>query len=380
MKSKFFLLCFLLVNNIFALDYKVTDNTQLYTSDSLRLNYYSDINKNEIVSLRDTTISFSSRTGWRYSVKITYDYMPLYTNAEILVPEKTKDLFDNEILTSFQDSQGKEWVSNNYFKLLKDRDRTLITKLQPFGYERYQNEKTEFDSSYLENFEELSSSYFFNSLIHFYDFFNFCSFYIENIEKEDSFYKVKAQVCDWYIEDFTYKYTTGDFINLKISIDGDYLLIYLDDEILATYVLVDSNTLTELEAFMKTEKCNYSKVTWPRHADGTCDYEDVSSVKTVSTPSTNVSKNKTMLVSENLKLRSGEATTSEVLTVMQAGTKVKILELGKAENIDGINSNWVKVEVQSGAKDRDGKTIRTGTVGWCYGGYLAETTEANNLN
>ena len=374
MKNKFFLLCFLLVNNIFALDYKVTANTQLYTSDSLRLNYYSDINKNEIVSLRDTSISYSSRTGWRYSVKITYDYLPLYTNAEMLVPENTKDLFDNEILTSFQDSQGKEWVSNNYFKLLKDRDRTLITKLQPFGYERYQKEKTEFDSSYLENFEELSSSYFFNSLIHFYDFFNFCSFYIENIEREDSFYKVKAQVCDWYIEDFKYKYTTGDFVNLKISIDGDYLFIYLDDVILATYVLVDSNTLTEIESFMKTEKCNYSKVTWPRHADGSCDYDGSKTIAAVqtakATPSTNVAPNKTMTVSENLKLRSGEATISEVLTVMSAGTRVKILELGKAETIDGISSNWVKVEVQSGAKDREGRAIRAGTVGWCYGGYL----------
>lgn len=77
-----------------------------------------------------------------------------------------------------------------------------------------------------------------------------------------------------------------------------------------------------------------------------------------------------MLVYENLKLRSAEATTSQVLTIMQAGTKVKILELGKAENIDGINSNWVKVEVQKGAKDRDGRTIRAGTIGWCYGGYL----------
>ena len=374
MKNKFFLLCFLLVNNIFALDYKVTANTQLYTSDSLRLNYYSDINKNEIVSLRDTSISYSSRTGWRYSVKITYDYMPLYTNAEMLVPEKTKDLFDNEILTSFQDSQGKEWVSNNYFKLLKDRDRTLITKLQPFGYERYLKEKTEFDYSYLEIFGELSSSYFFNSLIHFYDFFNFCSFYIENIEREDSFYKVKAQVCDWYIEDFKYKYTTGDFVNLKISIDGDYLFIYLDDVILATYVLVDSNTLTEIEAFMKTEKCNYSKGTWPRHADGTCDYDGrktTAAVQTAkATPSTNVVQNKTMTVKENLMLRSGEATTSEVITVMPAGTKVKILELGKPETIDGISSNWVKVEVQKGAKDRDGNPIKAGTIGWCYGGYL----------
>ena len=89
-----------------------------------------------------------------------------------------------------------------------------------------------------------------------------------------------------------------------------------------------------------------------------------------ATSSTNVSPNKTMLVSENLKLRSGEATTSDVITVMSVGTKVKILELGKAETIDGISSNWVKVEVQSGAKDRDGKTITKGTVGWCFGGYL----------
>ena len=55
---------------------------------------------------------------------------------------------------------------------------------------------------------------------------------------------------------------------------------------------------------------------------------------------------------------------------MSAGTKVKILEVGKAETIDGISSNWVQVEVQSGAKDRGGKTITKGTVGWCFGGYL----------
>lgn len=31
---------------------------------------------------------------------------------------------------------------------------------------------------------------------------------------------------------------------------------------------------------------------------------------------------------------------------------------------------WVKVEVQAGAKDRNGKSIKAGTVGWCYSGYL----------
>ena len=157
--------------------------------------------------------------------------------------------------------------------------------------------------------------------------------------------------------------------------DGDYLNLYNDsnrNEMIESFVFVTNyDTFEEnIKMILKGNKFDLSKVTWPRHADGTCDYEDVSSVKTVSTPSTNVAPNKTMTVSENLKLRSGEATTSEVLTVMSVGTKVKILALGKAENIDGINSNWVKVEVQSGAKARDGNTISRGTVGWCYGGYL----------
>ncbi|MBP5695044.1 MAG: SH3 domain-containing protein [Treponema sp.] len=83
-----------------------------------------------------------------------------------------------------------------------------------------------------------------------------------------------------------------------------------------------------------------------------------------------IAPNKAMTAGANLKLRSSEATSSNVLTIMQAGTKVKILELGKSETIDGIVSNWVKVEVQAGAKDRDGKPIEQGLAGWCYGGYL----------
>ena len=85
--------------------------------------------------------------------------------------------------------------------------------------------------------------------------------------------------------------------------------------------------------------------------------------------STIIAKDKTMSAVYNLKLRAGESTDTEVKTIMQAGTTVKILEFGKAELIDGIQSNWVKVEVILG-KDKDGKDIRKKTTGWCYGGYL----------
>ena len=86
--------------------------------------------------------------------------------------------------------------------------------------------------------------------------------------------------------------------------------------------------LQELKRFIKTETCDFTKITWPRHADGSCDYDGskkaISSQTSKSTTSTNVALNKTMTVKENLKLRSGEATSTQVLTVMSAGTKVKI--------------------------------------------------------
>jgi len=86
--------------------------------------------------------------------------------------------------------------------------------------------------------------------------------------------------------------------------------------------------------------------------------------------STNVAINKEMSCKDNLRLRSREETSSNIMTTMQKGTKVKILKLGKYETIDGISSNWVQVEVLKGGCDKDGNSINTGTVGWCYGGYL----------
>ena len=86
---------------------------------------------------------------------------------------------------------------------------------------------------------------------------------------------------------------------------------------------------------------------------------------------TNVSINKEMYVKENLKLRAEESTSASVLAVMQAGTKVKIIEIGKEAVIDSIRSNWVKIEVLEG-KNTSGKIIEQNTIGWCYGGYLAD--------
>lgn len=166
-------------------------------------------------------------------------------------------------------------------------------------------------------------------------------------------------------------------ISLKFKFDGDYLYVYKDKKLVFELVKTNDNTQNQIMNFYLKKTYDLSKVTWPRHADGSCDYDGSKKTTTPSqgtkaeltTSLTNVSTNKNMIVKENLKLRSGEATSTQVLTVMSTGTKVKVLELGKAETIDGINSNWVKVEIIFG-NDRDGNKLKSGMIGWCYGGYL----------
>lgn len=53
--------------------------------------------------------------------------------------------------------------------------------------------------------------------------------------------------------------------------------------------------------------------------------------KVLSTFSSKISKNQIMVVSENLRLRETEISTSNIITTMKSGTKVRVLELGKIE-------------------------------------------------
>ena len=71
-----------------------------------------------------------------------------------------------------------------------------------------------------------------------------------------------------------------------------------------------------------------------------------------------------------LRLRETEQITSRTITTMNKGTLVKIQEIGSKQTIDGIASNWVKIEVIPVGRDVEGKRLYEDTTGWCFGGYL----------
>ena len=128
--------------------------------------------------------------------------------------------------------------------------------------------------------------------------------------------------------------------SLYFRFDGGYLYIYLEDgkTLYATYCAYDG--LEEEDALYEAIKTNEFKIV-----------------------------NGVYRAQDNLRLRETGSTSGKAITTMQAGTYVRILSLGKEETIDGITDNWVEVELQTGARNLEGEVI-TGTVGWCFGGYL----------
>ena len=366
---------------------------QWITGKNTQIQLYDDpsvinIQKNE--SIKPSEYSYldykTNLIGYVY-----YDNYEGKIIADDIIPRNSKELFASDII-----SNKEIIVPYYYFLILSENNRSVFNDMFMSVIETLMGEYYNIHEAY-EYIIEMSSlrQLMIKNAIIEMEANNLQSyiFHVNKIEKLLDGYSCIGKSYSRGLKGFFIKEPSEGIHRLLIIFDGDYINIYEDskDKLLMTYAISDEKTIKEFNTLIRTGVCDLSKITWPRHADGTCDYDkkiippkfNFADIKTnpvnleqkkekkVSVPFvTNVSINKTMLVSENLKLRSGEATTSEVLTVMSAGTKVKILELGKAETIDGINSNWVKVEVQAGAKDRDGRAIRAGTVGWCYGGYL----------
>ena len=153
--------------------------------------------------------------------------------------------------------------------------------------------------------------------------------------------------------------------SLYFRFDGEYLYIYLEDgkTLYATYCAYDESEEEALYEAIRTNEFDMTKVTFPYHADGTCDYESGGGVQGKKIV------NGVYRAKENLRLRETGCTSGKAITTMQADTYVRILSLGKEETIDGKTDNWVQVETLFGAIDTEEKLIQ-GEVGWCFGGYL----------
>ena len=272
------------------------------------------------------------------------------SNLDLFIEAWGNEYSEQEI--NFIKELNGDWIPFNYLDWYKEGN--LIEKTKEIN--------TDFS---MVDFESLSLSFIKDVVICSFPY-GIKTYEVSEIEETANIYRVELLYNDYADDLKKEKFITS----IWKSEDKKEIFTF---DFQNNFLLVTNVSNKKRQKYLKipfTEKNNLLEIIKSKKYRPFLYFDEIIKVSTDDSFYTNVSKNKTMLVNENLKLRSGEASSTQVLVVMQAGTKVKILELGKAETIDGISSNWVKVEVQKGAKDREGKPIKSGTVGWCYGGYL----------
>ena len=288
--------------------------------------------------------------------------------------------------TDFEERISKRvWLRDYFNEVIYGQDRNILLKYQPkltkeeniFLYYGYYDADTRlwFDESAFYR-DRIKCSKEDDSEYGSYISMSGWGFRCKAKELTPDLYEV--QIEDVRISQELYELLLEDGHNMKFALDatepeyslycrfdGEYLYIYLEDgkTLYATYCAYDESEEEALHEAIRTNEFDMTKITFPRHADGTCDYESSGGV-----PGKKI-VNGVYRAQDNLRLRETGSTSGKAITTMQADTYVRILSLGKEETIDSITDNWVEVETQFGAKNLEGDFLY-GKTGWCFGGYL----------
>ncbi len=336
-------------------------------------NYSIQLNKNDVVKgIRTAHIIYDDSYTGEYKLingfysEILIKDKKYYIRTDNIIQKKLEGRLPEKIITR---NDGTFYVPlyfiESFSKLNKD---ILINQEKAFKY---------LNDWFLRDNEHFNGALnLFQTSISFEHLLQY-GFWIEKVKFDKEIYQINIKRdIDCYdnydIEDLGWTkeitaklpFYTNDSDIIFLKIDGDYLILS-DSQLFKSkfiYCKVNKKIIREFVKFLNDEYYDYSSISWPCHADGTCDYETT----------VRLQSGKRYRASDNLRLRSSGSTAGKPVVTIGKGTQVKVIAVGAEQTIDGITSNWVQVEVQAGAQDRDGKPIAVGTVGWCFGGYLAE--------
>ena len=353
----------------------------LVTKDSYFVDYYYDhyentqkIKKGTILNLRDNW-SFLISDTVNISIHGSSTYGKIF--PEIAIPLRTDTLFDEDFLCT-NTKKSFLWLPVYYLDFLKSKQRDYLLKNDEKDVliEVYDGEHW-IDYFLLENYLKVTNIMIGLGIVNDETEHRTYDLNIIDIKKVNHGYDVTVtngrriintmseiyDIDNWLFSVMP-NYTDYTPYKLLIRFDGDYLNLFLNNlnTPIQTFFKAYTETQEQIRSLVKINTVDLSRVTWPRHADGTCDYETA----------VRLQSGKRCRASDNLRLRSSGSTAGKPVVTIGKGTQVKVIAVGAEQTIDNLISNWVQVEVQAGAKDRDGKPIAAGTVGWCLGGYLTE--------
>lgn len=181
----------------------------------------------------------------------------LYIDFDDLIFKDSSTYLPEEIF------KGK-WIHSYYFDALKAKNPKVILQNEPWWDEKNgwkPDPYGEYPLSWGEEFEFNYGSYYFTK-------FTFCNgkvyYFIDKIQKKDKYYYItsKRRITTEYDDETRKEYLkSSDYkkiqnyseIDLIISLDGDYMDIYLNstDNHLGTYCFADSETVRQLCFFAR---------------------------------------------------------------------------------------------------------------------------------
>ena len=182
----------------------------------------------------------------------------------------------------------------------------------------------------------------------------------------------------------------------KYELDGDYLNLYLDDKLFLSFVNADESLIQEYTDFIQGRDYLLSNAKWPKHSDGTCDYDDsipnyygevvvsleddpeyVKESELLADNSFDNSYYNRLAVNKiyelllDAEIKETDSEWSNSVCKASKKTKVKIIQICEERAvIHSAVGKWIKVEIL----DTESKE----KIGYIFSGYLIETEQEDS--
>lgn len=173
-------------------------------------------------------------------------------------------------------------IPDYYLEVLYKKDSNLIFENQPLWKERKQrmeNEPFPFEDSFQ------PESYYISNPVILFSLHNY--YMVKNVRKSNNNFEIDLlhysdDVTDYYrktedvFSEVYNKFRSNSNIKLLIQNDGDFFDLWINtkENYIGRYIVASDSLCNQIINLVRSNNCDLSKITWPRHADGSCDYED----------------------------------------------------------------------------------------------------------
>ena len=344
-----------------TITYKVREDT--FYSDGGFEEPYKPIKKDSIIvwtSERSVGPIYSVETHYyvKYAIDAFYNEKPMWMYTDAL------QVVDSELLT--QENSLIRIIPEYYLEVLSKKNLAMIFENQPLWLKTLEECKSGmYGPDSLEDFFHPEEYFLSNTIVSFSQH-NF--YMVKNIETIDDCKMLTLlryrDTLDEAINEDVYsdiykKYQKDAYIKLFVQFDGDYVDLWINskDNFMGRYIIAPDVLCEQIHEFMATKDIDLSKITWPRHADGSCDYDDKIDPPLIRFSENNKAGNVTTSASENQGME--ESKTTSATELLEEEEKLNLSDSDETKNEIKTDSA-VKTDIKKEENDFDFPFIRVG--------------------